>query len=138
MRTATSDRSDAAARQQHGANAAMFLAKGPPDIMQRLSGFPTSPDVTLLDCGKTKPFPWPHVNTTSGEQIYISGVASTYRIHRGYRRNKVTLQMNGFPTYRDLELIAAEDSQCGERGLRIPENDAKIVGVFGTNPIPFN
>jgi hypothetical protein len=60
----------------------MFLAKGPPNFMQRLSCFPAIPDLTLLDRRKPKPFPWPHVNTTSGEKIYISGVASTYRMHR--------------------------------------------------------
>src|SRR5262249_38733913 len=30
-----------------------------------------APNVTLLDCRKPKPFPWPHVNTTSQEQTYI-------------------------------------------------------------------
>src|ERR1700692_4180331 len=60
----------------------MFLAKGPPNFMLRLSRFPAIPDLTLLDRRKPKPFPWSHVNTTSGEKIYISGVASTYRMHR--------------------------------------------------------
>jgi hypothetical protein len=56
----------------------MFLAKGPPNFMQRLSRFPAIPDLTLLDRRKPKPFPWPHANTTFRKQIYISGVASTY------------------------------------------------------------
>jgi hypothetical protein len=60
----------------------MFLAKGPPNFMQRLSRFPAIPDLMLLDRRKPKPFPWPHANTTFRKQIYISGVASTYRMHR--------------------------------------------------------
>jgi hypothetical protein len=60
----------------------MFLAKGPPNFMQRLPRFPAIPDLTLLDRRKPKPFPWPHANTTFRKQIYISGVASTYRMHR--------------------------------------------------------
>src|SRR5215472_231157 len=49
----------------------MWLIKGATNLMQRLSRFPAVPDVTLLDRRKPKPFPWPHVNTTSQEQTYI-------------------------------------------------------------------
>jgi hypothetical protein len=58
-------------RQQHRANAAIWLIKSAPNLMQRLSRFPAAPDVTLLDRRKPKPFPSPHVNTTSQEQTYI-------------------------------------------------------------------
>ncbi len=49
----------------------MWLVKGAPNLMQRLSRLPATPNVTLLDRRKPKPFPWPHTNTTFTEQIYI-------------------------------------------------------------------
>ncbi len=52
----------------------MWLIKGAPNLVQRLSGFPGDPDVILLDRRQSKPFPEPFVNTTYGEQIYISVV----------------------------------------------------------------
>jgi hypothetical protein len=67
----------------------MFLTKGPPNFMQRLSRFPAIPDLTLLDRRKSKTFPWPHANTTFRKQIYISGVASTYRMHRSSEPIKI-------------------------------------------------
>jgi hypothetical protein len=42
-------RKEAAARQQHRANAARWLVKGAPNLMQRLPGLPTTPDFVLLD-----------------------------------------------------------------------------------------
>jgi hypothetical protein len=66
----------------------MFLAKGLPNFMQRLSRSPAIPDLTLLNRRKPKPFPWPHANTTFPKQIYISGVASTYRMHRRTRNSE--------------------------------------------------
>jgi hypothetical protein len=61
----------------------MFLAKGPPNFMQRLSRFPAIPDLTLLDRRKPKSFPWPHANTTFPKNRFTSdGVASTYRMRR--------------------------------------------------------
>src|ERR1700740_2345005 len=48
-RTATSSGRNAAARQQHRANAAMWLVKGAPNLMQRLSRLPPAPHAPLLD-----------------------------------------------------------------------------------------
>src|SRR6202453_912926 len=39
--------------------------------MQRLPRLPAAPNVTLLDRGKPKPYPWSHANTTFTTQIYI-------------------------------------------------------------------
>src|SRR5271156_3696267 len=58
------------ARQQHSANAAVWLVKSAPNLMQRLSRLPALPNVTLLDRRKPKPHPWSHTNTTF-KQIYI-------------------------------------------------------------------
>src|ERR1700747_622232 len=41
-------------------NGVMVLAKGAPDLMQRLPRLPTSPHVALLLRGKPKPSPWSH------------------------------------------------------------------------------
>src|ERR1700722_8257763 len=67
----TSSRGNAAPRQQHGANAAVWLVKSAPNLMQRLSRLPAAPNVTLLDRRKPKPHPSSHANTTFTEQIYI-------------------------------------------------------------------
>src|ERR1700691_1212355 len=39
--------------------------------MQRLARLPATPNLTLLDRGKPKPYPWSHANTTFTQQIYI-------------------------------------------------------------------
>src|ERR1700691_2261360 len=39
--------------------------------MQRLPRLPAAPNLTLLDRGKPKPYPWSHANTTFTQQIYI-------------------------------------------------------------------
>src|ERR1700686_4380462 len=70
-RTATSGGRNAAARQQHRANAAMWLVKGAPNLMQRLSRLPPVPNVALLDRRKSKSLSWPHANTTFTQQTYI-------------------------------------------------------------------
>ena len=40
----------------------MPAQKGAPNLMQRLSRLPAAPNVTLLDCRKPKPFPWPYAD----------------------------------------------------------------------------
>ena len=59
-RAATSDGRDAATRQQHLANGGMWLAISAPDLMQRLTGFPTNPDVGSLTRRKARPFSLGH------------------------------------------------------------------------------
>jgi hypothetical protein len=49
----------------------MWLVKGAPNLMQRLSRLPPAPNVTLLDRRKPKSLSWPHANTTSTQQTYI-------------------------------------------------------------------
>ena len=49
----------------------MWLVKGAPNLMQRLSRLPAPPNVTFLDRRKPKPHPWFHDNTTFTELIYI-------------------------------------------------------------------
>jgi hypothetical protein len=56
----------------------MWLVKGAPNLMQRLSGFPSAPDVALLDRRKPKPFPWPHTTPPLESRLILDGVASTY------------------------------------------------------------
>src|SRR5713101_6363688 len=63
----------------------MWLVKGAPNLMQRLSRLPSTPDVTLLDCRKPKPFPWPHTTPPLETRLTSDGVASTYRMHPGNR-----------------------------------------------------
>src|SRR5260221_9285981 len=41
------------------------------NLMQRLSGLPATPDITLLDLRKPKPHPRSHTNTTFREPTYI-------------------------------------------------------------------
>src|SRR4029077_2730440 len=41
------------------------------NLMQRLSGLPATPDITLLHLGKSKPHPRSHTNTTFRELTYI-------------------------------------------------------------------
>src|ERR1700738_1173111 len=41
------------------------------NLMQRLAGLPTTPDITLLDLRKPKPHPRSHTNTTFRELTYI-------------------------------------------------------------------
>jgi len=60
----------------------MWLVKGAPNLMQRLPGLPTTPEVTLLDRRKPKPFPWPHTTPPLETRLTSDGVASTYRMHR--------------------------------------------------------
>ena len=48
---------NAFARQQQTPNRAVRLVKGAPDLVQRLSGLPATPDLALLNRRKTKPFP---------------------------------------------------------------------------------
>src|SRR5271170_2861726 len=57
------------------------------NLMQRLSSLPATPDITLLDLRKSKPHPRFHTDTTFRELTYIDGVASTCRMHRGYRKS---------------------------------------------------
>ena len=52
------------------------------DLMQRLSRFPSAPDVTLLDRRKPKPFSWLHTTPPLESRLTSDGVASTYRMHR--------------------------------------------------------
>src|SRR5882724_7274562 len=49
----------------------MWLVKGAPNLMQRLSRLPPVPNVTLLDRRKPKSLSWPHANTTFTQQTYI-------------------------------------------------------------------
>src|SRR5271154_7008276 len=49
----------------------MWLVKGAPNLMQRLSRHPPAPNVTLLDRRKPKSLSWPHANTTFTQQTYI-------------------------------------------------------------------
>jgi hypothetical protein len=42
----------------------MRRVKCAPNLMQRLSGLPPAPNVTLLQFRKTKSLPWLHANTT--------------------------------------------------------------------------
>src|SRR5450755_3927051 len=49
----------------------MWLVKGAPNLMQRLSRLPPAPNVTLLDRRKPKSLSWPHANTTFTQQTYI-------------------------------------------------------------------
>src|SRR6266478_7024527 len=60
----------------------MWLVKGAPNLMQRLSRLPSAPHLTLLDCRKPKPFPWPHITPPLESRLTSDGVASTYRMHR--------------------------------------------------------
>src|SRR5579871_6695215 len=53
--------------------------------MQRLSLFPATPNLTLLNRRKSKPHPWSHATTTLQSRFTSDGVASTYRMHRVYR-----------------------------------------------------
>jgi hypothetical protein len=58
-------------RQQQTANGGMWLIKGPPNLMQRLSRLPSPPDVALLNRRQPKSFPWLHINTTFyGPDLY--------------------------------------------------------------------
>ena len=77
-RTATSSGRNAAARQQHRANAAMWLVKGAPNLMQRLSRLPTGSKRSRFSiaespnrCPALMPTPPLHSRLTS------DGVAST-------------------------------------------------------------
>jgi hypothetical protein len=79
-------------RQQHRANAAMWLVKGPPNLMQRLSRLPPAPNLTLLDRTKTKSLPWPHPTPPLHRRLTSDGVASTYRMHRGYLTSGVLVR----------------------------------------------
>src|SRR5262249_20760093 len=49
----------------------MRLPVSAPDLMQRLSCLPSTPNVTLLDRRKPKTHPCSHDNTTFTQQIYI-------------------------------------------------------------------
>jgi hypothetical protein len=49
----------------------MWLVKGAPNLMQRLSRLPPAPNVTPLDCRKPKSLSWSHANTTFTPQTYI-------------------------------------------------------------------
>src|SRR5882724_6003415 len=49
----------------------MWLVKGAPNLMQRLTRLPPAPNVTLLDRRKPKSLSWPHANTTFTLQTYI-------------------------------------------------------------------
>ena len=62
----------------------MRLAKRATDRMQRLPGLPPLPYIRFLRGRKPRPFPLGH-NTILKQQIFLDGVASTYRIHRPYR-----------------------------------------------------
>src|SRR5258707_11944788 len=63
----------------------MWLVKGASDFMQRLSGLPPAPNVTLLDRRKPKPFSRPHTTPPLHTRLTSDGVASTYRMHPRYR-----------------------------------------------------
>ncbi len=47
------------------------LSKARPISCSDCPALPAAPNVTLLDCRKSKPHPWSHANTTFTEQIYI-------------------------------------------------------------------
>jgi hypothetical protein len=49
----------------------MWLVKGAPNLMRRLYGLPSPPDVALLHRRQPKPFPWLHINTTFRKQTHI-------------------------------------------------------------------
>src|SRR5258707_14443744 len=59
----------------------MWLVKGASDFIQRLSGLPPAPNVTLLDRRKPKPFSRPHTTPPLHTRLTSDGVASTYRMH---------------------------------------------------------
>jgi len=84
VRAGPSNWSDATARQQQGTNAAMWLIKSPPNLMQRLSRFPAVPTSRF---SIAEPNRIPDLMTTPPFQSRFTsdGVASTYRIHPEYR-----------------------------------------------------
>src|SRR4029077_15159786 len=49
----------------------MWLVKGAPNLMQRLSRLPAAPNVTLLNRRKPKSLSWPHANATFTQPTYI-------------------------------------------------------------------
>src|SRR5258707_13791548 len=67
----------------------MWLVKGASDFMQRLSGLPPAPNVTLLDRRKPKPFSRPHSTPPLHTRLTSAGVASTYRMHRANQAVKI-------------------------------------------------
>src|SRR6202011_6289806 len=64
----TGCRGNPTARQQQTANGSMWLVKGAPNLMQRLSRLPSAPDVTLPQKAQTVFLA--SYNTTFKEQIY--------------------------------------------------------------------
>src|SRR5271169_6916190 len=71
----TGCRGNPTARQQQTANGAMWLVKGAPNLMQRLSRLPSAPNVALLYRRKPKPFSWPHTTPPFESRLISDGVA---------------------------------------------------------------
>src|SRR5277367_6425031 len=77
-RAMTGCRRNPPARQQQTANGSMWLVKGAPNLMQRLSRLPSAPDVALLDRRKPKPYSWPHTTPPLKSRFITDGVALTH------------------------------------------------------------
>jgi hypothetical protein len=48
----------------------VWLIEGAPDLVQRLTGFPSAPDVVLLDRSESKPFSCPHTTPPLTADLY--------------------------------------------------------------------
>src|SRR5713101_799326 len=95
----------------------MWLVKGAPNLMQRLSRLPSAPDVTLLDCRKPKPFPWPHTTPPLETRLTSDGVASTYRMHRATGHVKSACTVSEFIIRHFGTTIAKSGLARGQKRL---------------------
>src|ERR1700724_1363386 len=93
------------------------------NLMQRLAGLPTTPDITLLDLRKPKPHPRSHTNTTFRELTYIRwccidlsnaprlpgkwppvSLKFSRQSRQGMRKLKVTVKLVALPSGETLNL----------------------------------
>src|SRR5258708_3668101 len=96
----------------------MWLVKGAPNLMQRLSGLPSAPDVALLDRRKPKTFPWPHTTPPLESKTYIRWCCSDLlRPPRlsGLRKHTCTSD-------RDAKAL-----ECGRMILRIKPHESTLL-----------
>jgi hypothetical protein len=91
---------------QQTPNAAVWLIEGAPDLVQRLTGFPSAPDVVLLDRSESKPFSCPHTTPPLTADLRLNRSAST--VSREISRH------GGRPTYR----THVADDQAWDSALR--------------------
>src|SRR4029077_290690 len=61
-RATTNCRNKPTMQRDHAANGTMTLTERRPNLMQRLSRLPTTPQLALLHRGKPKPLTWPHAS----------------------------------------------------------------------------